>query len=99
MENDRDLRNVILLLVKASKLYQARAYTANKVLTALMGLPPTNRAALTTEYVSSEATRIHSLCEEPVNKQAQRIEKALAGDGEFLEALRVYASEQLRNAS
>ena len=94
MSNDRDLRNVILILVKAVKLYKVRALTANKVLSSVMALPPNKRAALPPPYVQSEATRIRGLVENGVNKEADKVEKALSGDAAFLEALRIYASQQ-----
>jgi D-alanyl-D-alanine carboxypeptidase len=91
---DRDLRNVILILVKGLKLYQSRAHTANKLLTSLMALPPTKRAEVTTQYVNSEKNRFLRLYDGAAQKQAEHIEKALSGDGDFLEQLRVYASQQ-----
>jgi hypothetical protein len=94
MDNDRDLRNVILLLVKACKLYKARAYTANKLLTSLMSLPPTKRAATSPEFVNSEAKSFLSHFGDAADQEAARIERSLEGDGAFLEYLRVYASQQ-----
>jgi hypothetical protein len=94
MENDRDLRNVLLILVKGLKLYKARACTTNNLLTALMALPPTKRAEVTTGYVSSETSKLLTEFGAAADKEALHIEKALSGSGEFLEALRVYASRQ-----
>lgn len=97
MENnsdDRSLRNVLLILVKGLKLQKARAYTADKLLSSLMALPPTKRAELTEEYINSEALRIRALFDEAATKEAANIEKALSGDKPFLEVLRIYASQQ-----
>jgi hypothetical protein len=94
MNDDRDLRNVILLLVKAVKLYKVRALTANTVLASLMALPPNKRAALTESYVQSEAMRISQAAEIGANKESAQIEKALSSEAAFLMALRVYASRQ-----
>jgi hypothetical protein len=94
LDKERDLRNVIVILVEALKLYKARAYTTDKLLTALMGLPPTKRAELTTAYVNSEATRLRLEFDDAAKKEAVHVEKALSGSGEFVDALRLYASRQ-----
>jgi hypothetical protein len=40
MDNDRDLRNVILLLLKALTMCQVRSVSLNTALTAIANLPP-----------------------------------------------------------
>jgi hypothetical protein len=52
----------------------------------------TKKTAITPEYVNSEAMRIRIHAEEAAGKQSAKIEKALGGDGDLLEVLRVYAS-------
>jgi hypothetical protein len=92
MDNDRDLRNVILLLIKAIKLYRARAYALNEALSALMATPPTKRYRIPVGMVNERAEGYHRDFQAQANQQAQKIEQALAGDGEYLEILRAYAS-------
>lgn len=92
--DDRDLRNVLQLLINGLKLYKARAHTSNKLLSAVMALHPTKRSELTTEYVNSELRKFRGLYDDAAQKEAANIEKALSGDGDFLETLRVYASQQ-----
>ena len=94
MENDRDLRNVILLLVKAHKMYQARALSLNTALSAIMALPPTKRAEITDAQIHEEAQKVLSRANQLADEQSAKLEKALEGSSEFLETLRVYASQQ-----
>ena len=96
MENDRDLRNVILLLVKAHKMYQARALSLNTALSAIMALPSTKRAEITDAQIHEEAQKVLSRANQLADEQSAPLEKALGGSSDFLETLRVYASQQFR---
>jgi hypothetical protein len=97
MQDDRDLRNAILLLVQACKLHKARALTSGAVLSSLMDFPPTKWAEVTPQFVSGEIARLRPEVEALGHKEGQQIEAALNGSGAFLEALRVYASGQLQH--
>jgi hypothetical protein len=94
MATDRQLRNVILILVDAVRLYKARAYTANDLLNTLMVLPPTKRAETTPQSLQSDANRIRAKFEQDASREAQQVIKALEGDGDYYFALQIYASKQ-----
>ncbi len=94
MENtDRELRDVILLLVRACKLWQSRAVASSAALSRLVDLPRKKRATLTAKALRSVAdeARLHGTA--IASQQAASLEEALSNSSEFLEALRVYASK------
>jgi hypothetical protein len=91
--SEQDLRNVILLLVKAHKLWQVRAETLNKILNAIMAAPPPKRAALSVADIDALTRDIRPQAEAAADLLAEQVEKKLA-DGDFLNAVRIYASQQ-----
>jgi hypothetical protein len=92
MENDRALRNVILILVKGCKQYHVEALTANAALTMVMSLPPNKRAALTGAQLEAYAQEIRPKIQEMANKGTAQVEQALEGSTDFLNLLGLYAS-------
>lgn len=93
-KSERDLRNAILLLVRAHKLWQVRAVRAGKALSAIAALPPGKRAALTVDDIDALARKVSFQIQEVADKLASQIERKLEGDGEFQTALSLYASKQ-----
>lgn len=93
-ENDRDLRNVILILISALKLNKSRALSLNRALAHVMKSHPTKRSAMTEADVQELLKEFRRLAEADVQDEAKVVEQALHGSGEFLEKLRVYASKQ-----
>lgn len=91
--NEQDLRNVIQLLVDAHKLWQSRAVTANKTLHAIMAMNPKKRANLTEQDIHAIASRVQPIAEADAQMKAEQVEKKLKS-GDFLNAVRVYASQQ-----
>ena len=94
MENtDRELRDVILLLVRACKLWQSRAVASSTALSRLVDLPRRERARVTAETLRSVAdeARFHGTA--MASQQAAPLEQALSSSSEFMEALRAYASK------
>jgi hypothetical protein len=93
MENqcDRELREGILLLVQACKLWQSRAVASSTALSRFIDVPRRKRAALTAKALRSVAddARLHGTA--IATQQAASLEQALSGSNEFLDALRLYA--------
>jgi hypothetical protein len=91
--NDRELRDVILLLVRACKLWQSRAVASSTALSRIVDLPRKTRATLTAKTLLSIAdeARFHGTA--IASQQAETLEEALSRSSEFLEALRVYSSK------
>jgi hypothetical protein len=91
--DDRDLRKVILVLVKGCKLYQVRALTVNAALKVVLSLPPNKRAALTAPQLEAYMQEIPPKVQEMADKGAAQVEKALEGSTDFLALLQLYASK------
>jgi hypothetical protein len=93
-ENDRDLRDILIILVEACKKHHLRAMTLNTCLTWMIELPPNSRAALTLAQLEAQCAKFQEAAAPIVDKRAPQLEQVLSGDKPFLEALRIYASEQ-----
>jgi hypothetical protein len=91
--DDRELRNIILLPVKACRLYQGRAVTANTSLTWLIGLPPNKRASLTAAQLQAYSQEIRPQIQKMADAEAKQAVEALEGEGDFVFPLQVYASK------
>ena len=91
--DDRALRNAILMLVQACKLYQVRDLTTNAALTMVMSLSPTERAALTAAKLEAHAQQFRPKFQEMANKGTAQVERALEGSTDFLTLLQLYASK------
>jgi hypothetical protein len=94
MENDRELRNVILILLQACEKWQLRALSMNSALTWIAALPPNTRAALTPEQIGARVANFREEAYPIVEKHAAQLTEALSGDKPFLPALQIYASQQ-----
>jgi hypothetical protein len=93
--SEEDLRNVIRLLLLAYKRQQVRAETLDKVLSAVMALPPKERAGLSENHIISLIENVRVQAGAASDLYSEQIEKRLK-NGDFLNALRIYASQQLR---
>ena len=91
MEDDRDLRNAILMLVRICKLFQLRSLSLNTALSAIMDLPPKQRAKLTQAQIHEEVQKAQTHANQVADELSSRIEDALSGDKPFLQYLRIYA--------
>ena len=91
--SEEDLRNVMLLLVDAVKLWQVRAVTVDKILNAIMAAPPQKRASLTVADIDALARDIRPQAAAAADLMAEQVEKKLR-EGDFLNAARIYASQQ-----
>lgn len=91
--SEQDQRNVIRLLVKAHKLWQVRAVTLDKVLNAVMALPRAKRAALSVADIEAITLSVRPMVEAGAQQWAEQVERKLE-KGDFLNAARVYASQQ-----
>jgi hypothetical protein len=91
MEDDRDLRNAILLLVRICKLFQVRSLSLNTALSAIVDLPPAKRAKLTHAQILEEVQKAETHAKQVADELSGRIEEALAGSDPFLQYLRIYA--------
>jgi hypothetical protein len=91
--SEQDLRNVMQLLVDAIKLWQVRAVTVDKILNAIMAAPPQKRAALSVADIDALARDIRPQAGAAADLMAAQVEKKLKS-GDFLNAARVYASQQ-----
>ncbi len=91
--SEKDLRKVIQLLVNAHKLWQSRAMTLDKVLNGIMAQSPTKRGSLTAQDIDAITRQIQPIVEAQAQLNAEQVEKKLK-DGDFLNAVRIYASQQ-----
>ena len=91
--SEEDLRNVIQLLVNAVKLWQVRAVTVDKFLNAILAAPPQKRALLSVADIDALARDIRPQAGAAADLMAEQVEKKLK-EGDFLNAVRVYASQQ-----
>jgi hypothetical protein len=94
-DRERDIRNVILLLVKAHKMRQSHA-AALRVLCQAAADESASRQ-VTTFDLQKELPRILKQTDPVADLEAAQVETALNGEGEFLDALRLYASRQFWN--
>jgi hypothetical protein len=91
---ENDLRNVILILVRACVYHKTNATTTDNLLSWIMALPPNQRAALTPATVQSKAKEIRDLVAPRAQKEAEQVGSILRGAGDFFHALQLYASMQ-----
>jgi hypothetical protein len=101
MENecDRELRDGILLLVRACKLWQSRAVASSIALSRIVDLPRREREMLSAQALRSFADQARLQGSVVAEQQAASLEQALSGSSEFLDALRLYAFKHfLRSA-
>lgn len=91
--SERDLRNVILLLVKAVSRSRTNLMAANMAIQAISSMRPDERKALTAERIQGELKSIRQQLERQSDPAVARIVKILEGDGDFLNQLRVFASQ------
>jgi hypothetical protein len=91
--SEQDLRNVMQLLVEAIKLWQVRAVTVDKILNAILAAPPQKRASLSVADIDALARDIRPQAGAAADLWAEQVEKKIKS-GDFLNAARVYASQQ-----
>jgi hypothetical protein len=91
--SERDLRNVILLLVKAVERSRRNLMGANMAIHAISSMSPDERKALTSAQIATELKSVQQQLAQQRDPAVTQIEKVLNGDGEFLEHLRVFASQ------
>lgn len=83
MENDRNARNVILVLLKRLGRTRSNLMAARMAIRAISNMPRDQRAALTPKQIEVELKSIEQqLLDQPDPAQVE-IEKALAGDAPF----------------
>jgi len=94
--DDRELRKVILLLVQAHKTQLARAASYRILLMAATDETANLKRGryLSLADIEQELPRIRAQTEPAADAEARQVEAALNGEKDFLEALRVYASQQ-----
>ena len=86
------------LLVDAIKLWQVRAVTSDKILNAIMAVHPQKRAALSAADIDALVRDIRPQAGAAADLMAEQVERKLE-EGDFLNAARVYASQQFWNSS
>lgn len=96
--SEQDIRNVMKLLVDTVKLWQVRAVTQDKILNAIMAAPPQKRANLSVADIDALARDIRPQAGAAADLMADQVEKKLE-DGDYLNAARVYASQQFWEGS
>jgi hypothetical protein len=92
--SDRDLRNVVLLLVEAHKKRQSHAAALRVLVQAVVDESASRKTALTLAEVEQELQKILAQTIPVADAEARQVEVALKGESDFLEPLRVYASQQ-----
>ena len=91
--SEKDLRNVILLLVKAVSRSRTSLMAGKMAIQAISSMSPDERKALTSEGIKSELANIERQLERQPDPAVVRVVQVLEGDGEFLNQLRVFASQ------
>ena len=92
MENDRDVRDRILLLFNACNDYQARYLALASAFRALQRYPAEKRNSLCEYELQAEALKAYNEAEATVEAQAKEVKSALEGSGSFLEAVTKFAT-------
>jgi hypothetical protein len=91
---DRDLRNVILLLVKAHKMRQSHAAALRIVLQAVVDESASRKAVPSLADIETELRKILAQTDPIADAEARQVEAALNGESDFQAALGLYASQQ-----
>jgi hypothetical protein len=94
--DDRDLRNVILLLVKAHKMRHSHATSLQSLLNRVMmqSKSSTPLSPKDFEDLGRDLPGLQATMDRIADDESRQVEAALNGEGDFLEALRIYASRQ-----
>ena len=94
--SERDVKNVILLLVKAHKMRHSHATSLQSVLTQLMMQSKSSIPLSPKDFEDQvrDLPKIQATMDRIADDEAAELEKALTGDGPFVDHLRVYASQQ-----
>jgi uncharacterized membrane protein len=88
----KELRKVILLLVRACNRSRRNLMAANMAIHAISNMSPGERKALTAEQIQAELKSIERQLVQQPDPDGLRIENVLSEDGDFLEPLRDFAS-------
>lgn len=96
--SDQDIRQVMKLLVDAVKLWQVRAVTVDKILNAILAAPPQKRAGLSVADIDALTKDIRPQAGAAADLWAEQVERKLE-QGDYLNAARIYASQQFWNGS
>jgi hypothetical protein len=91
--DEQELRKVVILLVKAISRTRRNLMAANMALHAISNMPPAERAALKAATIASERKSIEQQLEAQPDPAIVRILGILDGSGDYLEPLRVFASQ------
>jgi hypothetical protein len=91
--DNKELRSVILALVKACNRSRRNLMAANMVIEAISSMSPDERKALRVEYIKTERKKIEQQLALQPDPAGVRIEKMLAEDEDYLKPLRDFAAE------
>jgi hypothetical protein len=97
MQDDRELRNAILMLLRICKMFQVQALSLDTALSTVMDLPGNKRAKLTHALIQEEVQKAEAYAKQAVDDVASRVEGALTGNDPFLRYLRIYALKVRRS--
>jgi hypothetical protein len=92
--SERDLRNAILLLVKAHKMRQSQWLAIQILLAARVDASSSQTPGLSLADIERELPSILAQTGPEADAEAQQVEAALNGQSDFLEELQAYASRQ-----
>jgi hypothetical protein len=93
-QREQDVRDAILLLLRACKLHQARALSLNTTLAAMISLPHNQRAELGASQIRDNVQNAEAQARQTIEQQSAELERALSCDADFLLPLRAYVSQQ-----
>jgi hypothetical protein len=96
--SDEDVRQVMKLLVDSIKLWQVRAVTVDKILNAILAAPPQKRASLSVADIDALVKDIRPQAGAAADLWADQVERKLE-QGDYLNAARIYASQQFWKGS
>ena len=95
MENEQEVRQVMLLLVQAVQHWQSAAQAANVVLSGVVESPPNRQAAILKQHLQEKTSQALANYAS-INRQiGMPVENALRSDEPFLELVKGYARVRL----
>jgi hypothetical protein len=91
--NEKEVRKVVILLVKAVSRSRRSLMAANMAIKAMSNMSPAERAALTSATIKGELKSIERQLEAQPDPAVLRVLGVLEGSGDYLEPLRAFASQ------
>lgn len=93
-QRERELRKVLLIMLEAFNKYQTAARAQSATLAWIAELPKQHLATLSSDAIGRQVRTLSIAISPKVLQRATQLKSKLESEDEFLEALRIFASQE-----